>query len=95
MQGCANEGRGGAPPLQYCQICKQVGQKVSLAARELPTVFPVTFFRFSDNSWSNGQTPPPNGRFPTEGVSAHHGGCGSHILAGPASVLDLYVSAYV
>ena len=48
---------------QYCQIRKKVGQKASHAAREYVTKFPVTFFQFSNNSWSNGQAPPPpNGK---------------------------------
>ena len=44
---------------QYCQICKKkVDQTVSHTARELATVFSVTFFS-TNNSLSNGKIPPP------------------------------------
>ena len=38
-------------------------------ARELATVFSVTFFLFSNDSWPIGQNAPPP---QTGGVSAHH-----------------------
>ena len=50
----------GASRPQYCQICKKVGQNVSHAARKLTIVFSVTFFLFSNNSWSIGQNAPPH-----------------------------------